>query len=621
MLAAVRENLKGTLVVVVIVIFIVPMVISGVGTSYISSTSSGDEAKVNGSGISSNDLERAIRVQRNQILQRGNVDPSSPSVSEEVLRGPVLDRLTRRMALITSGENAGMSVSEAEFLRQLSQQPEFLTDGKVDAQKYRYVLSQSGFTPSGYKDLVMGDLIVTQQAMGLLNSAFSTDAEMQQLVELTHQKRSFYSVKLERSMVEESIELTEDDLDRYYSANLTDYRVPEKVKIEFIELSVEDLAKRIEVDEAEVLAQFESETKNFKSEASFEIAHILLEDKATDKASEISEKLSGGADFSKLAADYSDDIATSEDGGFLGVLTPGMFPEAFEQAVYKLAEGEVSEPVETDAGIHFIKAIKKIETEKPAFEDRKQEIQSEIALARAQEDYAVLVDTLGELTFSTDGLTDAAQELGLSVQQSAFFDRNTGSGIADESIIRSASFEEEVFINGHNSNTLTLPGDRTVVLRILDKKEAYTKSLEEVAVVVEANARAEKTNEALASLAEAFIEQAKNPDLVAELAEEKGYAFSQFDMAKRNAVDVDQEALQLAFTASRPSTGLVFNSSPSRDGGYWLVGVSEVVEGELSELTEEELNAFSSQLAGQSANYELSIYEQTVFDSSDVKVN
>ena len=83
----------------------------------------------------------------------------------------------------------------------------------------------------------------------------------------------------------------------------------------------------------------------------------MLEDANQELISEVQAKLDAGDDFSELVKQYSQDVASAETGGDLGFTTGDTFPEAFEEALAALDVGEVSAPVETDSGTHFIKLL------------------------------------------------------------------------------------------------------------------------------------------------------------------------------------------------------------------------------------------------------------------------
>lgn len=95
----------------------------------------------------------------------------------------------------------------------------------------------------------------------------------------------------------------------------------------------------------------------------FEIAHIFLDRKISDAEKQsakqtallILDSLKNGADFSELAKRNSQDSMSAIAGGDLGFAKKGTFVKAFEEALYNLKEGEISDVVETEFGYHIIK--------------------------------------------------------------------------------------------------------------------------------------------------------------------------------------------------------------------------------------------------------------------------
>ncbi|MCZ2287315.1 MAG: peptidylprolyl isomerase [Anaerolineales bacterium] len=85
--------------------------------------------------------------------------------------------------------------------------------------------------------------------------------------------------------------------------------------------------------------------------------HILLADEAA--AQSVYDKLTDGADFGALAAEFSTDAGTKDNGGDLGWFgkDQSAFGAAFADAAFALQPGEYSQPVQTPGGWHIIQAI------------------------------------------------------------------------------------------------------------------------------------------------------------------------------------------------------------------------------------------------------------------------
>ncbi len=96
--------------------------------------------------------------------------------------------------------------------------------------------------------------------------------------------------------------------------------------------------------------------------------HILLQPNAIrdefetrERAAELLDELRGGRDFAEAAREYSDDSGSANQGGDLGWQGPGSFVPEFEQRLAQLDENEISEPFETQFGIHIVQLLERRE--------------------------------------------------------------------------------------------------------------------------------------------------------------------------------------------------------------------------------------------------------------------
>mgnify|MGYP000276848683 CR=1 FL=1 len=129
---------------------------------------------------------------------------------------------------------------------------------------------------------------------------------------------------------------------------------------------------RIEVTDEEISEYFEENKANFDQPEQVEASHILVDDEETAK--EIKKKLDEGADFAELAAEYSKDTGSAENGGQLGYFGRGKMVEEFENAAFSMEVGQISDPVKTKYGYHIIKVTGKKEAKEATLEDARDEI-------------------------------------------------------------------------------------------------------------------------------------------------------------------------------------------------------------------------------------------------------
>ncbi|MGB3681345.1 MAG: peptidylprolyl isomerase [Rubrobacteraceae bacterium] len=113
-------------------------------------------------------------------------------------------------------------------------------------------------------------------------------------------------------------------------------------------------------------------------------SHILFNKDQKQKAEEVKQQLQDGADFAKLAKEYSQDPGSKDKGGDLGCQPEGSFVPAFEKAAFGAEEGDIVGPVETEFGLHVIK-VNEVQAEKAA---PLEEVQPEIKEQLAQQEQA-----------------------------------------------------------------------------------------------------------------------------------------------------------------------------------------------------------------------------------------
>ncbi|MED3789534.1 peptidylprolyl isomerase [Peribacillus frigoritolerans] len=144
---------------------------------------------------------------------------------------------------------------------------------------------------------------------------------------------------------------------------------------------------RITVTDDEISTYFEDNKDTFAQAEQVEASHILVEDEKTAK--KVAKELAAGGDFAKLAAEYSTDTETADNGGNLGYFGKGDMVEEFEDVAFDLDINKVSDPVKTEYGYHIIKVTGKKEAKKANLEDSKEVIKETLLSERLQEEYPV----------------------------------------------------------------------------------------------------------------------------------------------------------------------------------------------------------------------------------------
>ncbi|MFZ5519027.1 MAG: peptidylprolyl isomerase [Candidatus Zhuqueibacterota bacterium] len=122
-----------------------------------------------------------------------------------------------------------------------------------------------------------------------------------------------------------------------------------------------------------------------KSRAKIRARHLFV--KTRQQADSLLKLLHQGATFQQLSKDLFRDSTLARNGGDIGYFSFGDMDEAFEEAAYQLAVGEISRPVATKWGFHLIQVEDRISSPivtENEFQQRRQSLER-IVVKRKQE--------------------------------------------------------------------------------------------------------------------------------------------------------------------------------------------------------------------------------------------
>lgn len=168
------------------------------------------------------------------------------------------------------------------------------------------------------------------------------------------------------------------------------------------------------VGEAEARKIYDEQVKLLKPEEEVSARHILVDTEAEAKS--LKDQIDKGADFAQLAKEKSKDPGSKDDGGNLGYFGHGQMVPQFEEVVFKLQKGQVSDPVKTQFGWHLVKLEDRRTKSPPAFEIVKDRILQSLLLKKAQET-AVALRAKSKIEIVDPDIKKAVDDRNAMIQQ------------------------------------------------------------------------------------------------------------------------------------------------------------------------------------------------------------
>ncbi len=471
LLKSIKENSKGVVTYVIVGLISLTFIITALyGIDF--SGSSNVVAIVNDDEISQDDFRSEFNAKKRRLQQE--LAEKYTAEFDNALKQSTLESMINRRLLNQLASELGYATTGRELQALIRSNNVFKIDGKFSLEKYKQMLRLNGYSDTQYETVKSTELTQGQIKYNLLNSAFVTPYALQNLSKLNNQQRKFSYIKLSADQYKGKVRVDINSIKEYYDKQTESFFEPQKIKVDFIELSLSDIAKNINVNDDDLFNFYEDEKERFTTEEERQAQHILVE--SEQQAEQIITQLNSGADFAKLAETHSLDTGSKDAGGDLGFFTLGVMMSEFEDKVFSMKVGEVSSPVKTEFGYHVIKLNNiQIGTVKP-FDEIRVELSKLYTQRAAQKSLYDLTEQLTNLAYEAS-LEEASDQMNLKLNTSEFFAQNSTEF---EPKFVSAAYGDLVLNKGENSELIELSKDKFVVLRVKDKLAQRQKLFDEV---------------------------------------------------------------------------------------------------------------------------------------------
>lgn len=586
MLNKIREKTHGIIAGIILFLVGIPFILFGINT-YFERGGTIKIAKVDGEEIS----QAAYRRTLDEL--RGRVDPSM--LDSRQFKEMIVESLVDQTLLLRDAEKQGYRVSDAQLDQKIRELPFFQRDGKYDPQLYQAFLMREGRDAAGFRNRLRAELITSQVERGLVDSAFVTEADIAAAVRLFGQRREIAHALIAAEGFAPKVSVTPQAIEDYYNAHADNFKTEEQVRVEYIRLAAADLAKGYQPDEEALRRAYAEEAARYVTPERRRASHILIElapgataeevQRAEAKVRDLERQARAGASFADLARKHSMDTESAAKGGDLGDLRPGMLPKELETAINALKLNEISQPVRTSYGFHLVKLTGLTPERRKELKDVQAELVKLLRQRRAEERYAELSAKLNDLVYeSPDSLAPAAQALELEVQQSDWFTRAGGKGIAANRKVVDAAFQPEVLSRARNSDVIELEAGTLVALRVVDHRPSTRRPLAEVRAQIERILRQEQASAQARAKAEEMLAQLQAGASLASLAAQHGVKVQGARIVTRDeAAGVDRRIVEAAFRAPRPAADKPHYTLVELGGqGVALLAVLKVEDGDPS---------------------------------------
>jgi peptidyl-prolyl cis-trans isomerase D len=399
---------------------------------------------------------RGTQEQRMQDAMGAQFDAKSLG---SFLDSQALQSVVNQTVLSQSALDLGLAVSPDEVKDLLRNDPSLRdAEGKFDQQNFDANVKWTYGSQTNFLNAMQRDLLQQKMYELVVSQTHVSDAEAMSAARYRLEEAQIAFVAIQANLLPEGHQPSDADAAAFLAAN-----------------------------QADVQAAYDAEDDRFSSLEQARLRHILFtpdpdggDDAAIAnraKAEGALARLAAGEDFEALAKELSNDTASKDVGGDLGLITRGDVSLALESVVFDLEVGTVSEIVEGPEGLHIVRVDEKLEAQKESFDTAGLELAKEGA---AIESAKALAQSLSDAVAGGQSLEDAARAAELTLERTSFFTRRRDGfipGLARPSLeVLATAFA--LTPEAASSKRIFEVGEQLVLIQLLERQAPDPESLE-----------------------------------------------------------------------------------------------------------------------------------------------
>lgn len=495
----VRSHQKVLQFVLVLLIF-PSFVFFGVqGYSRFSEEGARPVARVDGRPVTRAEWDQAHQRSIERMRQQ------MPGIDAKLLDSPelkqqALDSLVRDRVLMAAASRDHLLPGDERLARLFRTDPQFAGLRNPDGSVNRDILTAQGLTSEGFAQQLRMDLGVRQVLGGVSGAALVPKAAATVALDALLQRREIDWIRFDPKTYQAKVQPTAADVEAFFKAQETRFRLPEEAQIEYAVLDLASISKTVAVPSEDLRRYYDENQSRYTKAEERRASHILIKaekgassadrQKARQQAEALlAEVRRMPTKFADLARKNSQDPGSAAQGGDLDFFGRGAMVKPFEDAVFAMKAGEISNVIESDFGFHIIQMTGARGGEKQSFDAVKVEIETEIRKQAAQRKFAEAAEQFTNTVYEqADSLQPVLDKLKLE-KRTATVRRQPGpqaTGPLASPKLLEAVFSADVLKNKRNTEAVDLGGSQLVSARVLVHTPARLPPLDDVKEAVRA---------------------------------------------------------------------------------------------------------------------------------------
>jgi peptidyl-prolyl cis-trans isomerase D len=454
-------------------------------------------ATVDGEDITKAEWDQAHQAE-SQRLREAMPTLDAKLLDSEEARYATLDRLLRERVLAAAAQKAHLYTSDQKLARSLQQNEVIATlrkpDGSLDVEAYRQLLGRQGLTPEMFEARMRADLTQRQVTQGITDSGLAPAALAQVSLNAFFERREVRVQTFAAKDFATRVTPTDAEIEAFYNSHPALFQAKEQADVEYVVLDAAALAQGLTLNEADVRAYYEQNAARLSGNEERRASHILLtvaagapaaeKDAVRQKAQQLLEQVrKDPGSFAAVAKAQSQDPGSAPKGGDLDFFARGAMVKPFEDAVFALQKGAISDLVESEFGFHIIQLTDIRAPKTRSFEEMRAEIEADLKKQQAQKLFSESAEAFTNLVYEqSDSLQPAADRFKLKLQTVKGLTREprADAGVLGNQRLLGAIFAPDSVEKKRNTEAIETGSGQLTAARVQAYTPARTQPLAEV---------------------------------------------------------------------------------------------------------------------------------------------
>ena len=425
MLESVRNFLSGRRVIVIAILLAIPFVFFGSTSFGTTFTSFGT---VNGEPVSQMDVNLATSQVTQRLQSMYGEEFSLDDLDEEVSLGLIKNEIINQKTLLSQARKLGLIVSEKKAKQEVINIDGFQSENGFDQTLFESTIRANGWTPEEYINLVRETMSLDKLVSAMGVTAFPIKSDVEALASMLETSRDIEFIKVDKNKLVSQQESSLEEAQEFYDNNPFLFLSKEQRDFSYLVLTYDAYKKQVQVPEDYIDEAYSDYLSNVEGQLQNRISHLMIEKSNYENSSIAYEKINSIYESIKLkeisfedaVSKSSEDLASKDSNGDLGLSSGDAFPEEFESAILLMQLNSISSIIELEDSLHILKLTEVIKPQIKTKSEMSKELLNELvdaeALALMQDDFLELESLVlagGTLNALADSIDASIQVTGL----------------------------------------------------------------------------------------------------------------------------------------------------------------------------------------------------------------